>query len=203
MTNKAPNRRPTRREIKRAVRATLAAEDFGEAIEGLLAFPLRSLCSALIGDLAAGDERMKRRAVEALGIAVARLAEDSLEGALDVLRRLHWSLTEEAGSIGWGAPEAMGEVLARHPGLARRYASILVSYLSELDYPPLLCGALWGIARLAEKEPGLLREKGAAKALTPHLASEDPDVRAGAIRAFSLLESHPGDATPPTSRHKG
>jgi len=35
-----------------------------------------------------------------------------------------WSLNDESGGIGWGAPEAMGAIMARHTGLADEYANI-------------------------------------------------------------------------------
>jgi len=40
------------------------------------------------------------------------------------MRRLMWNLNDESGGIGWGNPEAMGEILACHEALANEYAPI-------------------------------------------------------------------------------
>lgn len=186
--------------MKRAVRAALEADDFEVALEGLLAFPLRSLCSPLVSFLSSRDEATKQRAVTALGAVVAELAGENMEAARDVLRRLHWSLTEEAGSIGWGAPEAMGEILARHAGLAREFASLLLSYAVEFDRPDhlaLLRGALWGIGRLAHAAPALLREKGAIDIVVRHLDHEDAAAREFVERALAHLRADNAESTGP------
>ena len=60
-----------------------------------------------------------------MGAVVAHLAEKDMESARVVMRRLMCSLNDESGGIGWGAPEAMGEIIASHEGLA-----------SELTMPP-------------------------------------------------------------------
>jgi hypothetical protein len=71
-----------------------------------------------------------------------------------------WSLNDESGGIGWGAPEAMGEAMAKHPRIAEEYGSILCSYIipsdgpdNYLEYTPLRQGAYWGLARLAQTKP--------------------------------------------------
>jgi hypothetical protein len=175
------------------MRAALEADDFDAALEAFQDESAASLCSSLISFLPSAEERVKSRAVAALGVVVARMADRDMEAARGIVRRLVWSLTEESGAVGWGAPEAIGEICARHEGMAREYASILLSYLCEpnrLDHPPLLRGALWGVARLAEVNPGLLREKGAVEMLTPYLEDEDADTRRLARRALSSI----GDA---------
>ncbi len=42
------------------------------------------------------------------------------------MHRLMWSLNDESGSIGWGVPEAVAEIMANHDGAAEKYAYILV-----------------------------------------------------------------------------
>ena len=51
-------------------------------------------------------------------------------------RRLIWSLNDESGGIGWGAPEAMGEILARSEKLSCEFYCILLAYIRE-DGTPL------------------------------------------------------------------
>jgi hypothetical protein len=110
------------------------------------------------------------------------------------MRRLMWSLNDESGGIGWGAPEAMGEVMARHQCLAEEYACILISYLDEtgnyLELPALQEGVLWGVGRLAETRASLLT--GLPSLLSPFLTSPSPVHRglaawaAGSLRAYAL-----------------
>jgi hypothetical protein len=79
----------------------------------------------------AGEEKVKCAAVKAMGAVVAKLADHNMEAARIIVRRLMWNLNDESGGIGWGSPEAMGEILARHRGLAGEYAHILISYIRE------------------------------------------------------------------------
>ena len=61
-----------------------------------------------------------------MGALVFSLAEQDMESARVVMRRLMWNLNDESGGIGWGSPEAMGEIMARHSGLAEEYSKISV-----------------------------------------------------------------------------
>jgi HEAT repeat protein len=109
------------------------------------------------------------------------------------MRRFMWSLNDESGGIGWGAPEAMGEVMACHEGLAREYGHILVAFMREegfyLELELLQRGLMWGIGRLAQVRPSLLRQKNAATYLLPYLRSADGAVRGLAAWALGLLQA--------------
>jgi hypothetical protein len=131
---------------------------------------------------------------------VARLADKDMEAARVIMRRLMWSLNEESGGIGWGAPEAMAEIIVHHPGLAGEYVHMLISYMLEdgeelfqhgnfLENEALQRGLLWGIGRIAEKQPGMLLERGVAVELGKYLHAADPVVRGLAARALGLLRS--------------
>jgi HEAT repeat protein len=141
------------------------------------------LCSAEID--------LKWHAAELLGAIVAEMAEEDMEPAREIMRRLMWSLNDESGGIGWGAPEAMAEVMARHEGLAREFAPILVSYIREdanfIRHEPLQRGVVWGIGRLAKEHPALLRAAGATDALLARLNSQDDEVRGLAAWALGFL----------------
>jgi hypothetical protein len=153
----------------------------------------RAAVAPLLSFLCSGDPEVKWGAVRALGALAARLADEDLEAGRDVVRRLMWSLNHESGAVGWGAPEAMGEVLARHEGLAREFAPILVSYLREegnlLEFPPLQRGALWAVGRLARERPALLKALGAQEILDRYGTCGDPEARNLARRAAALLHA--------------
>jgi len=101
------------------------------------------------------------------------------------MRRFMWTLNDESGGIGWGSPECMGEIMARHQGLALEYRRILFSYLAQgdtgsdnyLEYLPLRRGAFWGLARLAQGDPVLARE-GSFQVLKALRQENDPEILA-------------------------
>jgi HEAT repeat protein len=87
----------------------------------------------------------------------------------------------------------MGEIMACHDGLAREYAHILVAYMREegffLELEMLQRGLMWGLGRLAQVRPSLLRGKNAAAFLLPYLDSPDTAVRGLAAWALGLLQA--------------
>ncbi|MFH0825772.1 MAG: HEAT repeat domain-containing protein [Pseudomonadota bacterium] len=177
------------RELKRRVLTLLTAKDFDGGLIELSGLPPRRVINPLLSFLMYHDELVCRRAVTAIGALVGRLADTDMEGARVIVRRLMWSLNDESGGVGWGAPEAMGEIIARHPGLAAEYSPILVSYMHEdgnfLEYEPLRRGLMWGLARAVETRSPLLRD--AVRYLPPYLDAVDPSTRFSAAVAAGLL----------------
>jgi hypothetical protein len=171
----------------------LRSDDFGSVLERVRGASSRRMIRPLFSALYSADPLTKWRAVELLGVVVARLADEDMEISRDAMRRLMWSLNEDSGAIGWGAPEAMGEIMARHEGLAREFAHVLVSYMREdgnfLEYEPLQRGVMWGVGRLAQSRPELLRSMDASRWLLSYLDSPDSHVRGLAARALGLLGS--------------
>lgn len=178
------------RELRKAILRLLKTADFERSLGELSRFPARRSVNALISLLYHKDETVRWRAVSAIGVVVHSLASENGEAARVIMRRLMWSLNDESGGIGWGAAEAMGEIMAQDEAMASEYASILVSYLDEkgnfLEYEMLQRGVLWAIARLARQRPGLLRD--AAGHIPKYLDSQDTAVRGLAARAAGLLE---------------
>ena len=116
-----------------------------------------------------------------------------MEAARVVMRRFMWSLNDESGGIGWGAPEAMGEIMAAHDRLAEEYGHMLVAYMREdgfyLELPQLQQGLMWGLSRFAMVKPDLLKAKNVIIYLLPYLNSPDSTVRGLAARALGFLQS--------------
>lgn len=148
----------------------------------------------LFAGICHADERIHWNAVAAMGPTVARIADTDMESARIVMRRFMWSLNDESGGIGWGAPESMAEVMAHHKGLADEYAHILVSYTREdgnfLELPALQRGVVWGIGRLGQVRPDLMKKARAGLHTLPYLASVDSTVRGIASWALGVLKEH-------------
>ena len=157
----------------------------------------------MIAALCDGDNAVKWRAVEVMGAVVARMAEKDIETARNVMRRLMWSLNDESGGIGWGAPETMAEIAARNLRIAREFAHVIVSYAREdgnyLEYEPLQRGLMWAIGRLAGAWPELV--EGAEIYVAPFLESPDPAVRGQAARTLGIMKA--GDYLEPLGRLVG
>lgn len=183
----------SQRAQKKEILTLLDQDGPAGILSALARHPPEKLIHPLFSALCSPSEKIKWHAVSAMGATVARLAAQDMEAARIVMRRLMWSLNDESGGIGWGAPEAMAECLACHKGLAREYSHILVSFMREdgyyLELPSLQRGLMWGLARLAEVRPELLRQWQAPRHLLPYLASDDPCVRALAALALGRLQA--------------
>lgn len=167
----------------------LSGSDADAGIWALRHMPLGKIVNALFSFLYSQDETIKWRAVTAMGLLVRDLADVDMEKARIVMRRLMWNLNDESGGIGWGSPEAMGEILSSHEGLSIEYSPILLSYANKdanyLELPMLQRGLLWGIARLSEERRHLVT--GSKSHFFSYLESDDPAVRGHAARIMGLI----------------
>jgi len=174
--------------LKRLLRRVLASPDFEEKLKGL-GLPPEKIINPLLCFLYETDELIRWRAVRGVGITASALAEKDLESARVIMRRLIWSLNDESGGIGWGAPEAMGEIMAENGTLAGEYYRILISYIDEkgnpLENDELERGVIWGIGQLARKRPELFRK--ATHPILAQLKSANPVKRGLALRAMLFL----------------
>ena len=182
----------SRRAAKERISTALTLPDVHACLEALGRMPSRQVIRSLFSSLCETNTAIKVRAVRVMGILVAKLAEKDMDEAREVMRRLMWYLNEESGNSGWGAPEAMAEIMARHQGLANEYTHILVSYMREdgnyLENPRLQRGLLMGIERLAQCRADLLLAHGAGYYLPSFLESEDAEVRALAAGCIGVLD---------------
>ncbi|MGW8321207.1 MAG: DVU0298 family protein [Thermodesulfobacteriota bacterium] len=180
------------REIRQRVSVLLDAGDLHPALHELRKWPHRRVLRALLASLSEGDEERKGRAVSVLGLLTAEIAREDMGEARELMRRLMWSLNEESGSSGWGAPEAMAEIMAVHEGLAEEYAHMLVSYMREdgnyLENPLLQRDLLRGIGRLSRARPDLMKGHGADLHLLGFLESSDRVVQGLAAWCAGILE---------------
>lgn len=177
------------RKIKSRIGKLLRQDDFQGALASIRTIPGRQAVNPLFSFFYANEELIKWRAVTAMGEVVVHLAKESLESARIIMRRLMWNLNDESGGIGWGSPEAMGEITARHPRLAREFSNMLVSYINPegnfLEHEALQRGSLWAVGRLAHARPRSAQS--AAPFLPAFFESPDPYLRGIAVWASGPL----------------
>lgn len=180
----------TGRQLKKRVRQQLASDtDINDFFAALAQIPARTAVNPLFACFYDRSALVKWRAVAAMGVVVAQLAEQEMESARVVMRRLMWNLNDESGGIGWGSPEAMGEITARNRRLADEYGCMLGSYVRRdqnfLEHEGLQRGSIWGVGRLAEVRPELLQDT--VGDLRLFLTSPDPIHRGYAAWALGNL----------------
>ncbi len=175
------------------MRELLSAKDIRASIETICQYSPRQSVNFLFSFFYDKEEILRWRAISAFGRVVSMLAEQNMESARVIMRRLMWNLNDESGGIGWGSPEAMGEVTAIHPELAKEFSRMLRSYIRPeenfLEYEMLQRGVLWGIGRLAETRPECLMQTDLY--LHPFLESNDAYHRGFAAWALGNLKSKP------------
>jgi len=178
------------RQLKKEVFGLLSDKDFEKDILKISGFSARAVVNPLFSFFYNSDELIKWRAVTAMGLVVSNLADSDMESARVVMRRFIWNLNDESGGIGWGSPEAMGEIMARHEGLAKEYHKILLSYIlpdgNYIEHEILQRGVLWGIGRLAHARPNLVKDF--AHLLCPYMESPDPALRGLAAWTAGLFD---------------
>lgn len=180
------------RQIKKILPRILCKDDFGQVMDEIRSWPPKFTISPLLSGIYQIDEVVKWRSVLALAAVMNDLAQEDMEQARVVMRRIMWSLNEESGGIGWGMPEALGEIMAQNRALAEEFGHILVSYMREecyLELPPLQRGLMWALGRLAEVYPEKLLDFDADGYMELYLESPDPEVRALASRNFGILKT--------------
>jgi len=179
----------TGRELKGRVLGALRSDDKAQGLAELAELPARQVVSPLFSFFCSTDPTVRWRAVTAMGVVMTTLASADMEAARVIMRRMIWQLNEESGGIGWGIPEAMGETMARHEGLAEEYAHMLLSYIQEdgnfLEHVPLQRGVLWGLGRLAQARPSLVEK--ATRDIETFLSAEDAQLRGLAAWILGLV----------------
>jgi hypothetical protein len=181
----------TYRQLKKQALTLLQSNDRAAALEALCQFPPKQMVNPLFGLLYHGDPIIRWGAVSAMGAVVSRLADEKMEAARIIMRRLMWNLNDESGGIGWGSPESLGEIMNRHAGLAHEFGCILISYADPegnyLEHPVLQQGVLWAWGRLGRKRPEMIRPR--ASLLVPYLLCADPTLCGVAAWAAEPLKA--------------
>jgi hypothetical protein len=179
------------RQLKKKIQKLLLQQDLESGLAEIGRMPARKAINPLFSFLCNLDKLLKWRAVTAMGEVVDRLADTDMESARVIMRRYMWQLNDESGGIGWGCPEAMGEIMARNENLAEEFWCILISYIQPegnfLEHAVLQRGVLWGVGRLAHARPQLLRSS--VDYLHPYMQTDDPYLRGLAAWAAGALQN--------------
>jgi hypothetical protein len=194
------------RNQKTVIRKQLQSDDFETVKKEILAYPARRVINMLISLYCDNVPLIRWRAIETTGAVVSRHAETDMESARVIMRRFLWMLNDESGGIGWGVPEAMGEVMATSDRLAMEFHRVFLSYVQPacnfLEHPMLQRGVLWGLGRLAQKKRSLVCP--VLPDVEPFLESGDPYHRglaalvigyAGTLESIGGLELLSADIT--------
>ena len=191
-----PKLNPSLRTLKPEIRDLLVAPDFDSACNAISGYGARKVINLLISFYCHDDPLVRWRSIEATGRIVSWHADENMESARVIMRRFSWMLNDESGGIGWGVPEAMGEVLSAHKALCMEYNRLFLSYIQPacnfLEHPVLQRGLLWGISRLASTQSMLVIP--VLPHIKPFLASEDPYHRAFAALIFGNTRSAQPDS---------
>lgn len=145
------------RQMKPAVIQLIRTSCLSGVMNTIHNYPPLKVTNVLLSLLYHPDETVYWPCVSLIGEVVSRLAGVQTESARTVMRRLMWNLNDESGGIGWGSPQAMGEIMARSRRMSDEYGHILVSYIRPdgnfIEHPGLQAGVLWGLGRLLHAYP--------------------------------------------------
>jgi len=191
-----------RRKLKKEILALLALKDWDAIEVELSKYEAKELVNHLFTSICSIDEILKWNGVRAFGYVVPVIACENTESARIIMRRFLWSLNDESGGIGWGAPEAMAEIMVGSDSMFQEYVHMLLSYMrgdgpelvqdgNFLELPALQQGLLWGVARLLSCRHEEMINRGVEKDLGQYLNSPDQIVQGIA----SLCASMCTDAT--------
>jgi hypothetical protein len=175
--------------MKEQLRDWLAKRSYDAIVE--LAGRKRRVLSFLTALTYDPDPLINWRAVEAMGLAAGRIADEDPEFVRNHLRRLMWLLSDESGGIGWRAPEMMGEIVRNRPEQFGEFVPIIISLLDmeEEDAARFRPGILWAIGRLGKMMPD--RVKAAVALIIPCL--EDPNPQTRGLAAWCLGQLGAGE----------
>ena len=179
----------------------LAEESLVAVAASLRRFSAGEVINPLFSALCAPSEMVRWHAVSAFGWVVPEIATEELEAARVVMRRFLWSLNDESGGIGWGAPEALAEIMAHDERLCEEYLHMLLSYCREdgpelfqdgnfLELPMLQRGLLWGLGRMCRARKQRMVDAGIVVDVVPYLQSPDGSVRGLAVWVLQSLDDH-------------
>jgi hypothetical protein len=167
--------------------ACLTQKDFA-GLAALTRLRTSKVLRYLTGRLYSADEAAKWRAVLALG-ALARepgvLRHAKLE---ELLRRYFWALNDESGTVPYGIPEAIGEILAARPEFQDEFLPVVCAMITHeemIQTGPIERGVVWALGRVGP--PVMNAAPKAVQGLAWMAANHTDDATRG-LAAWALMQ---------------
>ena len=142
--------------------------------------------------LSAADAGTKWKAVRGLGIVVGERGAVSTDRARELLRRFLWSLNDESGTVPYGMPEAIGEVLAVRTELQPEFLPILCSlayHPERVQTGSIELGIFWALGRIGQAVAVCSPE---AVKIVAQAAGQHPDAECRRVAAWALSQFEEG-----------
>ena len=105
----------------------------------------------------------------------------------ETCRKLIWSLSDESGSIGWSAPEILGEIVSADPKRFKDFIPLIAS-VYDIEEDVFRAGVLYALCRIAESAPELTAPY--QKIIVASLSDKDPLVKVRGLELVSLFWSY-------------
>jgi hypothetical protein len=148
-----------------------------------------ALVTHLVRSLYHPDAELRWRAADVLGKASAGWFSSHPARVERLLQRLAWALNDESGTVGWGVPQAIGEIVLHQQAACDRYGSLLASWLGdkevEVGNELMVHGVIYALGRVAAHHPGSVQS--ALPHLLEKLRAVDATTRALAACTLGVL----------------
>lgn len=185
-------------KIKKHLFSLLTRETLNDTLHGIRLLSPRECVNPLFSAICRPEEGIRWFAISCFGSVLGELVTEDPEAARVVMRRFLWSLNDESGGIGWGAPESMAESMIYSSLLREEYLHMLVSYAKHdgeelfqdgnyLELPELQRGLLWGIERVSSLFPQEFGKYDINFELREYLRATDSTVRGLALKCAANL----------------
>ncbi len=126
----------------------------------------------------------RKKTIVVLGKVAQVLAGIYPEKVLDLIKRLLYASADSAASA-WGALEAVGEIIRN---TEERYSIFVRNLLAFMSYPEYRPYVLYGLYRIAEKNPQVLKKHGYLKLLN-YIENSTPEVQGLILKIFENLKT--------------
>jgi len=132
--------------------------------------------------LYSADPLIRWKSIVAIGTISGKIIKYSPTVVGDLVRRLVFAVNDSA-SASWGAIETICEIIRNNPRIFAPFITQILSYLSDENNRKAV---LWGIGRINDNEPDLIK-KAPYYSIYNFIRSDDPEIRGLSIYALGKL----------------
>ncbi len=168
--------------MKKAIQQYLDSNDLDAIVA--LAKEHRRILALLVRSAYDKETLAGWRAIKAVGLVAGELIKTDYEFLRETARKLLWSLSDESGSIGWSAPEMLGEIVAADP---QRFSDIisLIAGVYSIEENVFRPGVVYALSRIAEVSPELVMPH--HEIIVQALSEPDPLTKAYALQTIQSI----------------